>query len=242
MRASHSQTGLQTTSAAAASQNPQNPPNDNNQFDATLAPNKTQQPDDVIAATSRGFKLLLEAPSPLETPAALAALQAISTPLKGVGPATASALLAALEGSCPFMGDEALQAALGGSKFDYSVGELAQLRETLGAKAAELRRGTGVRLCALFLGGSGVACAANQTIRSSTVSFTMFAPNTAVNDDAPLHFYTPPGDDTWSAAWVERCIFLAALQAGESGANRKDLNKRREEGEGKGGKAKKRKR
>ncbi|KAL3734972.1 hypothetical protein ACJRO7_024176 [Eucalyptus globulus] len=60
------------------------------------------------------------------------------TVLKGVGPATASAVLAAYAPDvAPFMSDEAMVAALGHSK-DYSLKQYLRFVEKLQAKAKEL--------------------------------------------------------------------------------------------------------
>ncbi|XP_043712145.1 uncharacterized protein LOC122660947 [Telopea speciosissima] len=60
------------------------------------------------------------------------------TVLKGVGPATASAVLAAYApDAAPFMSDEAMLAALGNSK-DYTLKQYVLLTEKLQAKAKEL--------------------------------------------------------------------------------------------------------
>ncbi|XP_031372504.1 uncharacterized protein LOC116187722 isoform X2 [Punica granatum] len=60
------------------------------------------------------------------------------TVLKGVGPATASAILAAYAPEvAPFMSDEAMEAALGSSK-DYSLKQYMLFVEKLQAKAKEL--------------------------------------------------------------------------------------------------------
>ncbi|KAJ4963617.1 hypothetical protein NE237_023556 [Protea cynaroides] len=60
------------------------------------------------------------------------------TVLKGVGPATASAVLAAYApDTAPFMSDEAMLAALGNSK-DYTLKQYILLTEKLQAKAKEL--------------------------------------------------------------------------------------------------------
>ncbi|XP_022139314.1 uncharacterized protein LOC111010256 [Momordica charantia] len=60
------------------------------------------------------------------------------TPLKGVGPATASAVLAAYAPDvAPFMSDEAMEAALGNSK-DYSLKQYLSFANTLQEKAKEL--------------------------------------------------------------------------------------------------------
>jgi hypothetical protein len=56
--------------------------------------------------------------------------------LRGVGPATASAVLSAVDPSVPFMSDEALAAALGTKQ--YTVAAAGMLMEALQAKAAAL--------------------------------------------------------------------------------------------------------
>ena len=68
------------------------------------------QADAVKAASAASFQLLLQQNT------TKAALEALSAPLRGVGPATASAALAAADaarGRWPYMGDEALEVALG---------------------------------------------------------------------------------------------------------------------------------
>ena len=67
------------------------------------------------------------------------ALDALSKPLKGVGPATASAVLAAFDPSIPFMSDEAL-ALLGRAKVAYSTAEGVALAQLLGRLASALQK------------------------------------------------------------------------------------------------------
>lgn len=60
------------------------------------------------------------------------------TELKGVGPATASGLLAALNDGCPFMSYEAMDAVLGKGKDGFTVIAYRKLAKMLRGKAADL--------------------------------------------------------------------------------------------------------
>lgn len=62
--------------------------------------------------------------------------------LQGIGPATASAVLAVAQPAFPFMSDEAMSAAVKGP-IKYTVPEYVQLVEALQGKAAELNEGAG---------------------------------------------------------------------------------------------------
>lgn len=105
---------------------------------ALLGYAKAQTDAAVGEAWARAHKALggkNAAPSPVQLRAALDALCS----LRGVGPATASIVLcAATGGQFPYMGDEALEAALGTR--NYKAEEAMALAEALRAKAGELRR------------------------------------------------------------------------------------------------------
>ena len=64
--------------------------------------------------------------------------------MQGVGPATASAILEAFDPSIPFQSDQAMLAALGGSK-DYTVAYALRLTGALRKKAAQLSKGSSSR-------------------------------------------------------------------------------------------------
>ncbi len=103
----------------------------------------------VEAATTEAFKLLLGGGSGSGSGAgggkggaAPAAQQATAglkrlCELKGIGPATASAMAALVQPSLPFMSDEALSAVLGGRE-SYTLPQYMRLAEAMQAKAGEL--------------------------------------------------------------------------------------------------------
>eukprot|EP00903_Cladosiphon_okamuranus_P018270 g16807.t1 len=66
------------------------------------------------------------------------AVKALSADLRGVGPATASAVLCALCGGCPFDADEVIDAVKRTGKRDYSLKEYLEVHEALDAKASSL--------------------------------------------------------------------------------------------------------
>jgi hypothetical protein len=76
--------------------------------------------------------------------------QQIFPPRQGIGPATASAVLAVAQPAYPFMSDEAMGAAMQGP-LKYTVPEYVQLVEALQEKAAALNNGGGehasLRIC-----------------------------------------------------------------------------------------------
>lgn len=97
-----------------------------------------------------------------------------ATVLKGVGFATASALLAAYNPSIPFMADEALTAVVGSTS--YTKQEAAALRAACHAKAQQLAAalgggagggGFGGAGAAAAVGGSGTAAASSSSASSS---------------------------------------------------------------------------
>ena len=90
-------------------------------------------PENAVEKASRAaFALLRKGPGRLRD-----AAQELSRPLKGVGPAMASLVLAAFDGSrCAYMSDAALLAVLGTR--DYSEAELVALTAALTAKAQAL--------------------------------------------------------------------------------------------------------
>ncbi|KXZ46116.1 hypothetical protein GPECTOR_47g394 [Gonium pectorale] len=94
-----------------------------------------EQPDGAVEAASREALRLLRRRERegQETAAQAAAADA-------AGPATASALLSAADPGVPYMGDEAMAAALPpGRGSDYSLKAYLQLAEALRGKAARLR-------------------------------------------------------------------------------------------------------
>lgn len=66
------------------------------------------------------------------------AVTALTAELKGVGPATASAVLAAACGGCPFDADEVIDAVMMTGTRKYSLPEYLQVQETLEEKAVSL--------------------------------------------------------------------------------------------------------
>jgi hypothetical protein len=104
----------------------------------------------VADATAAGFAHLPPGGGAPDA-AARAAMREL-TSLKGVGPATATAMMAAADASVPYFGDEAWAAACGG-KAKYSEAEALQLRGKLRPKAEELRAETGA--CAAGEGSGG---------------------------------------------------------------------------------------
>ncbi|KAM7266432.1 hypothetical protein ACFE04_004329 [Oxalis oulophora] len=98
------------------------------------------------------------------------------TVLKGVGPATASAVLAAYAPEiAPFMSDEAMQAALGHSK-DYTLKQYLILADKLQTKAKELNSKGGAfspsdverALWSSFVGAKLLAAKSTQDLKSTT--------------------------------------------------------------------------
>eukprot|EP00898_Chlorokybus_atmophyticus_P000267 jgi/Chlat1/1240/Chrsp115S00754 len=83
---------------------------------------------EVEDATRRAFAALPK------VDVALAAL----TELKGIGPATASAILSVYDDSVPFMSDEAMAAALPGRSIKYTVKEYQEFIRAVRAKAEAL--------------------------------------------------------------------------------------------------------
>ncbi|TPX59016.1 hypothetical protein SpCBS45565_g07836 [Spizellomyces sp. 'palustris'] len=105
-------------------------------FRPTLLAQVSSNPSDVvIEASQKGFSLVKESDESI-----LAALKELAK-LKGVGPATASALLSAYNPSIPFMSDEAL--SLYSAKLQYTVPAYKNLLAKLRAQAAELNKGEG---------------------------------------------------------------------------------------------------
>lgn len=107
----------------------------------------------------------------------------ILTKLKGIGPATASAILAAADRSCPFMSDEALTVALGAR--EYTTKAYLALVDAMRAKAEELSSASGeewsacdVELC-LWSESHAVQDAAKDSSRGGG------APSKASNKRAP---------------------------------------------------------
>ncbi|KAL0052823.1 hypothetical protein WJX82_008343 [Trebouxia sp. C0006] len=96
--------------------------------------------EEVVSTTKKAFACLgsAEAPALQEVGEALKEL----TSLKGVGPATASAMLTAVSASLPFMSDDAMAAALPGRP-EYTVKKYLHLVTALRTKAEYLSNSSG---------------------------------------------------------------------------------------------------
>jgi hypothetical protein len=89
-------------------------------------------------ASSQTFKVLSKYVEGSEVPtSALKEALAPLTKLRGIGPATASAVLSAAHPSIPFMSDEAMAVVIKG-KPRYDINEAVELTEALQKKAKEL--------------------------------------------------------------------------------------------------------
>jgi len=114
-----------------------------------------------------------------------------ATVLKGVGFATASALLAAYDPSIAFMGDEALIAAVGSRT--YTKQEAAALKAACHAKAQQLAAAlVGSGAGAAAVGGSGTGAASSSSSTSATAAA------------APRVSALP-----WTANKVQLCLWAA---------------------------------
>lgn len=89
--------------------------------------------EDVQSATYAGFNMIREGMSDGHL---RAALDAITKPLKGVGPATASAVLAKWNHAIPFMSDAGLLAVNG--KLDYTISAFIKYHQGISAKVVQL--------------------------------------------------------------------------------------------------------
>ncbi|KAF6258010.1 hypothetical protein COO60DRAFT_1521097 [Scenedesmus sp. NREL 46B-D3] len=127
-------------------------------------------------------------PSPASLQAALYSL----TKLKGVGPATASAAMAAADasGSTPYMGDAALQAAFG--RRDYTSKAYLQLVEALRAKADWLRQQDPGEHCAAAC-SSVVPAQHKQGTAKFAHTFEMVTGSTCIH---PLSTFAPQAEPT----------------------------------------------
>lgn len=103
----------------------------------------------MVSATTAGFKHLRpitsgtgDAASDADDSSVEAAMKEL-TVLRGVGPATASAMMMLVDGSCPYMSDEALGLFSGGKALKYTPKAYGEMRGKLKGKAEELRRQTG---------------------------------------------------------------------------------------------------
>ncbi|CAM9178513.1 unnamed protein product [Ectocarpus sp. 4 AP-2014] len=107
---------------------------------------KETSPNTVKAKSTLAFQQLPRSSSPtVATAAARAspeavsrAVNALTKDLYGVGPATASAVLAAGCGGCPFDADEVIDAVKRSGKRQYSLKEYLEVHEALNQKAASL--------------------------------------------------------------------------------------------------------
>ncbi|PNW78159.1 hypothetical protein CHLRE_10g466400v5 [Chlamydomonas reinhardtii] len=156
---------------------------------------RLMQASSASPATSASPSTSAPATSTAAAAALRGALDAL-TALKGVGPATASALLSAAApgGLLPYMGDEALAVAGGGGgrkPEDYSVKAYLQLVAALQAKAEALRP----RSSGSSSGGSGGAGGGALTAGSSGSGGAGTA-------------------GALGAAELERCLWVAALLSG----------------------------
>jgi hypothetical protein len=178
-------------------------------------------------ATTEAFAHLTAAgPSGPGPAAARAALQAL-TALRGVGPATASAMMAVADpaGSCSYLSDESY-GALRDGKPKYNEAEALEQMEEFREKAAALREETGARGCAQLRTAAprcarsmpGCVCGAGRV--PGRRACALCGPGKSVR---PRRAPFPPtaGDASWTALWVERCLFLAQLEAGDCPAAKK---------------------
>lgn len=97
---------------------------------------KAHSESTVASSSTAALRALGPSPAPLER--VTAALNHLTT-LKGVGVATASAVLAAVDPSVPFMSDEAIAAALPGDK-RYTLSVYVHVLKWLRARAAALQQ------------------------------------------------------------------------------------------------------
>lgn len=100
---------------------------------------KAHSESTVVEATTAALAALGPSPAPLES--VTAALNHL-TALKGVGVATASAILAVIDPSVPFMSDEAIAAVLGSGDKRYTLPVYLQVVRWMRTRAEALQRST----------------------------------------------------------------------------------------------------
>lgn len=95
-------------------------------------------PDVVLDCSSRAFKVVDSLSEDVCSPAIFQDAMKPLLELKGVGPATATAILSAYHQSIPFLSDEALVAVTGGR--EYTLSAAVRILTALQEKAASLNR------------------------------------------------------------------------------------------------------
>ena len=123
-------------------------------------------------ATAAAVAKLAPAGTTASSAATLGAAMDALTALKGIGPATASAIMAAVDaaGACAYLSDEAF-GALREGKPKYNKDEALELMQALRAKAAQLREetgGEGGRVLGCWRGLSGLRAKAVR-LKAGTV-------------------------------------------------------------------------